>query len=543
MFHTSIPRAARLSLVAALIVSIVAVLRPASAVRAATITVSVTSDDNTVNGNCTLREAIRAANLNQPVDACPAGNGADTIDLPVGTYVLALPGTGEDLAATGDLDITDDLTINGAGKTSTVIYGNGLDRVFDIYDPVFIAGVTITGGDSGTESGGGIRVFSELTLTNSRVSDSTTSAAGGGIDVYSTSSRLTVIGTRIYSNTATLDGGGIYNYGTTTLLNSLIDDNTASNGGGVSSQTTLILINSTISGNDGGISGGGIKVVGITDLYNATITENEASEGGGVRIFGTLNAENSIIADNIDRTAGIPDPDCSGTLISQGYNLIGDTAGCTIIGTTGNILNVNPGLGPLQNNGGPTLTYALQASSPAIDAGHPSGCADPNGVTLIVDQRGYARPIDGDGDGNARCDIGAFERLSPGAPTPTNTATPTSTSTSTPTRTATPTRTPTATPTHTATATATGTTTSTPTATRTNTPGPSPTQTSTATATSTSTATRTPTVTGTNTPGPSPTHTSTPTRTPTCVPGPDTGCAPTPTPTLNYWVYLPIIQK
>jgi hypothetical protein len=286
----------------------------------------------------------------------------------------------------------------------------------------------------------------------------------------------------------------------------------------------LLLINSTISGNDGGISGGGIKVVGTTDLYNATITENEASEGGGVYVFGTLNAKNSIIAGNIDPSPTNPMPDCSGTLISQGYNLIGDTAGCTIIGTTGNITGVAPGLGPLQNNGGPTLTHALQGSSAAIDAGQPSGCTDQNGAVLTTDQRGYARPIDGDGNGSARCDMGAFERLSPGTPTPTNTATSTRTPTATATRTATPTQT--STPTRTPTATVT----QTPTATSTNTPGPSPTHTSTATATAT------------NTPGPSPTHTSTPTATPTCVPGPD-GCAPTPTPTLSYRVYLPIIQK
>ena len=193
MVHQSIARIGRLGLVGALLAGSILALRPALVVRAATITVTVTSDDNTVNGNCTLREAIRAANLDQAVDACPAGNGADIISLPAGTYVLALVGTGENSAATGDLDIKDDLTISGAGKTSTVIYGNGLDRVFDIYGPTQISDVTIAGGNSGTESGGGIRVSGELTLTNSRVSDNTTNAGGGGVNVYSTSSRLTVI--------------------------------------------------------------------------------------------------------------------------------------------------------------------------------------------------------------------------------------------------------------------------------------------------------------------------------------------------------------
>ena len=521
MFYTSISKAVRLSLAAALIAGVVLVFHSTPIVRAATITVTTTTDDVAVNGNCTLREAIIAANLDHAEDACPAGNGADTIVLPAGTYVLSIPGPGENAATTGDLDITEDLSLQGAGKTSTLIYGNGLDRVFDINKSAQISDVTISGGDSGTESGGGIRVTGALTLTNSRVTDNVSGAGGGGIDVYSTSSRLTAIETRIYSNTAAYDGGGIYNYGTTTLLNSLVSGNKASNGGGISSQTTLVLVNSTISGNDGGVTGGGLKIVGTTDLYNVTITDNKASQGGGVNVVtaATLNARNSIIADNIDSGASIPDPDCSGTFIGQGYNLIGDTSGCTIIGTTGNVTGVSANLGPLQNNGGPTLTHALQASSPAIDAGNPSGCVDPNGLVLVTDQRGFARPIDGDGNGTARCDMGAFERLSPGAPTPTNTATSTNTPTST------STRTPSATPTRTATATATNTTTSTP------------------TSTSTATITHTPTATPTNTPGPSPTHTSTPTVTPTCLPGPDLGCTPTPTPTLGYRVYLPIIQK
>ena len=107
MGHTSAARAVRLSLVAALISGVVFTLHAAPIARAATITVTVTSDDNIVNGNCTLREAIRAANTDTSVDACPAGNGADTIVLPAGNYVLALGGMGENFAAAGDLDITE----------------------------------------------------------------------------------------------------------------------------------------------------------------------------------------------------------------------------------------------------------------------------------------------------------------------------------------------------------------------------------------------------------------------------------------------------
>ena len=91
-------------------------------------------------GNCTLRAAIMEAN---------SLAGPDTITLPAGILTLSIAGTGEDAAATGDLDITDDLTLNGAGQESTIIDGGTFDRVFDILiggSTVEIRGVTIKGG-------------------------------------------------------------------------------------------------------------------------------------------------------------------------------------------------------------------------------------------------------------------------------------------------------------------------------------------------------------------------------------------------------------
>jgi hypothetical protein len=245
----------------------------------------------------------------------------------------------------------------------------------------------------------------------------------------------------------------------------------------------VVAINSTFSGNDGGVTGGGIKVVGTTELYNVTIANNEAGTGGGVYIpgAGILYAKNSIFSDNLDSAPGTPNADCSGTLNSLGYNLIGDPSGCTIVGTTGNIIGASADLNPLQNNGGPTLTHALQPGSPAIDAGEPNDCTDADGEPLYVDQRGFARPVDGDGNGSARCDMGAFEYDSPGQPsaTPTQTNTPSPTATQTASATPSPTASGTAPPTSTPSAT--------PTATTfvTNTPGPSPTNTPTASATPT----------------------------------------------------------
>ncbi|MCI0777121.1 MAG: CSLREA domain-containing protein [Chloroflexi bacterium] len=125
------------------------------------------------SGNCTLRAAIMEAN---------ALAGADTIDLPAGTYTLSIAGAGEDANATGDLDITDDLTISGAAAASTIVDGAGLDRVFHIIGSVTveISGLTIQHG-SAVSAGGGIFNLGTLTLTSSTVSGNTAGGEGGGI--------------------------------------------------------------------------------------------------------------------------------------------------------------------------------------------------------------------------------------------------------------------------------------------------------------------------------------------------------------------------
>ena len=148
---------------------------------AATITVNTFDDELNGDGDCSLREAIQAANTDTPVDACTPGSGADTITLPAGTYTLSIAGAGEDANATGDLDITDDLTIIGANARLTIIDGNGLDRVFEVFDgtTVHISDLTITGGSGDRDSfGGGIFNSGTLTLTNVSVSDNRTSEGG-----------------------------------------------------------------------------------------------------------------------------------------------------------------------------------------------------------------------------------------------------------------------------------------------------------------------------------------------------------------------------
>jgi len=402
--------------------------------------------------------------------------------------------------------------------------------------------------------GGGIYNYWTTNVINSVLSGNSAQYGGGGIANHNGISAI--VGSTISDNSAS-DGGGILNASLMTVTNSAISNNYAfaspygeARGGGIfTGPVPLTIINSTLSGNRADGNGGGLyHYVGWVRLYNVTITDNTSDNddngsgnGGGISkseyITPTLILRNTLLAGNVDK--GGQAPDCAVTLTSEGYNLIQDTTGCTITGTTtGNVVGQSPNLGPLQDVTGPTLTHTLLPGSPAIDAGNPAGCTDDAGNPLTTDQRGFARPV------GVACDIGAYELESvPSTDTPTATNTPTETPTPTLTPTATATATPsptltsaptstgtvtsTPTPTDTATATATGTSTSTPTPTETRTP--------TATSTSSPTATTTPTLTQT----PSPTLTSTPTSTPS--PSATVTQATTGAPA-DHRFYLPFIQ-
>lgn len=454
---------------AALLAALALTVTPA---RAATFTITANWDSFPGDGLCSLREAIIAANTNTAVDACPAGNGVDTIILPAGQYDLTVAGINENAALTGDLDITEDLIIIGDGSANTTINANGVDRSFHILwtATVEISGLTITLGNA--DLGGGILNSGTLTLTDTTFSDNNAIDGGGGIyntstatitdstfsgnsaalggGIYNTGgATMTVTNSTISGNTVSNDGGGIVNEHTLTLTDSTISDNTASiagggiyntsyassstltvtnsalsgnstngDGGGIFNSETATFINSTISGNSAYFDGGGISNSGTAKLHNVTIANNtadsdadELGDGGGVFVSatGTLNLGNSIIAGNFDNSAVTRHSDCSGKLTSLGYNLIQKFNGCAMAGRGGNLLHVLPLLGPLQDNGGATWTHALLAGSPAIDAGNPAGCKDGNGVMLTTDQRGSVRPVDGDGDNMIVCDVGAFE--------------------------------------------------------------------------------------------------------------------------------------
>lgn len=454
------------------------------AMSAGTFTVNSTLDEpdatldgicsSTPSGVCTLRAAIQEANSYVE---------ADTIILPPGTYYLTRLGSNEDFGATGDLDLFTSLSIVGDDPETTIIDANRFvtgDRAIHVHDQNGIGGVqvnlsgitlqngtSVTGGGilleeatlnldhvivknnlaqnaSGSTRGGGIEnVGGTLSLNFSYVRNnasicSSCPSYGGGIDNIN-NSLLVIENSYIMDNEAGQIGGGIFNTGTLLVFNSLFWLNQAASQGGAlyTNQGAATLVNTTISQNGAGNFGGGIYLqMGAVNIFNNTIVNNDAdnnddgvgSHGGVAVVTGSLTMYNTILANNYGAN-GASD-DCGNSVIhSGGYNLIRTHTNCPIYGdSTGNLYGINPQLDALAGNGGPTLTHALLANSPAIDAGNFTGCIDQTQAFLLdTDQRGYARHVDG-GSGTARCDIGAYEYgatppINP-TPTPTNTPTP-----------------------------------------------------------------------------------------------------------------------
>jgi hypothetical protein len=383
--------------------------------------INVTTTQDNVPGS--LRAAITEANSNEE---------DDIINLPAGKYFLDY-GANDNHNISGDLDIytSQSITIRGEDPRTTIIDGNGVDRVLHILNgTVSITNVTIQKGktidwgetDMFGSNGGGICNDGELTLINCVIRHNGTGSGNNN-----------------------KEGGGIYNNGSLILTNCTINNNAAGdggdrdhndggNGGGIYNNNIITLTNCTISNNkngngfddpiycdagDGGSGGGILNSSGSTALITScTISGNFAGvagynddgmhcrwynpddgHGGGICNYGSLIIKNTIIANN-----GGDGPDCWGMLNSQGYNLIENMEHCTITGIKkGNITGIDPRLGALAYNGGPTKTQALLPGSPAIDAGYSFGTTN--------DQRGFIRPYDiaDRPDVKDGSDIGAYE--------------------------------------------------------------------------------------------------------------------------------------
>src|SRR5438874_6942510 len=308
-------------------------------------------------------------------NALAVANDGDTIDATGISGVISLN--------SGELLVSTSVTINGPGADLLAVDGNMISRGFRI--PV--SGKTIA--------------ISGFTIRNGHAGN-----AGGGID-NENNDTLVITNCIISSNTAGL-GGGMFNGGPLTIGSTTVSGNSAANGGGIynSGGGMATITNSTVSGNSAG-EGGGIFNIGVFAITNSTLSNNSASLAGGV-----FNNEVLQIGDTI-LNMGASGANISnfGTVTSLGYNLSSDSGGGALNGP-GDQINTNPLLGPLQDNGGPTLTHALSPGSPAIDTGDPNFTPPP-----FDDQRGpgYPRVV------NGRIDKGSFEVQ---APSPTPTATP-----------------------------------------------------------------------------------------------------------------------
>lgn len=424
------------------------------------------TNDGSCDSNCSLRDAITASNQSTDPDQAiiydlPSGQSNTMIlsggEISIsGSGSLLLRGTGSgstinanyasrifSISGMSDLSL-ENFTLTGGNGSGLEHNGNGGAIYAALGAKLSLNNVTVTlnraGGPSSYGVGGGIAIYNgTLNINNSTISNNSGNSGGG---IHRTDGSAEIRRTSIVNNVAGT-GGGINNFGGgITLFATNIENNQGSSGGGLSfSGGTLVMSgssvhnnrasdmaggllllncdavisNSTISRNTSVFSGGGGVYLGSGSLTlnHATIVFNDADldrdgmgDGGGVRAAGTFRARNSIIARNRAANGN----DVLGNWMSQGYNLIENTAGNNIGGVlTGNVLNQNPHLDPIaRSNGGPTLTHSLRPISPAIDAGAASS------PFTNVDQRGRTRPVDivsvvNAAGGNAS-DIGAFER-------------------------------------------------------------------------------------------------------------------------------------
>jgi predicted outer membrane repeat protein len=354
----------------------------------------------TSDGRITLRSAIQELNA----------LGGGTINLPAGNYALSIAGPGEDLAATGDLDILQGIIVKGAGSGTTIIHGDGSDRIFDVVTTSFVAiqGVTLTGGNS--DAGGAIRGAAgvNLGLGDVRLTGNHSTGDGGAINVVGAASggQLLLNGVLIQNNTAGGFGGGVFVDGLTALVDSVtIADNSATAGGGgaaiVDSLGTglagAVVTRTTLLGNSTpGVGGAVLIQSGNVQATDTTVAFNMAAFGGGIANNAFLAGGNNIVAKNTAPTG----PDILGSYTSQGFNLIGDATGATgtllgsdLIGTS--TAPIDPLLSPLVLHGGNLPVLVLEPGSPAIGKGQSA---------QLTDERGVARPTSG-------VDIGAVQHL------------------------------------------------------------------------------------------------------------------------------------
>lgn len=361
----------------------------------------------TGGGSCTLRAAAQEINAVNP-ELPLVGH---TISIAPGVNpTLSIAGAGEDMGATGDVDVLVPVVIDGGGA---VIDGAGLDRVLDLH--------------------GHTAVLRDLTVTGGHAVGSSPAGVGGGVRASNTTGAVDVEGVTFQANAADQGGGGLGVVGwdraaRVTVTDSIFTGNGAGTGGGLFMQGGTIT-RSLIAGNQAVTSGGGIYAeVGVVTVVSSTLSGNHAPSSGaaivshgllgtGVALVGStivgntgsaalwtlttscyrgcFSYENTVMRGTVV-VGGAGAPACSAPVTASSFNLVPD-------GSCGATLPGDPLLGPLAGNGGATATHLPAAGSGAIDA-IPVGTAGLCDGSVTTDQRGVARPV------GPACDVGAVEQ-------------------------------------------------------------------------------------------------------------------------------------
>ncbi|MDM8529407.1 choice-of-anchor Q domain-containing protein [Anaerolineales bacterium HSG24] len=416
------------------------------------------SPDSCQANDCSLREAVIAANTNPGADSITFAASASNIQ-------LQRQGLNEEESDTGDLDIKGDLTITGNGINQTIINGldfstdaGNIDRIFHVLAGDFsISHVTLQGGNvnrttgfNGAEGGAIYHTVNNsiLTIIDSKLKNNQ-AVLGGAIFSEGNEAIINIINTTIYSNVSRSNGGGLnvsrVDIADVNILGSTFLQNKTEGYGGaiyffsyptVGEKVVMNLINSTLSKNMSNGYGGGIANDGDAEvsLQNVTIADNfanadedgndaDAEGGGGIAAIakGTFKISNSIIANNDDGSKFVNDgfyaPDCyissASDIIpipvdSLGYNFVGNDHNCVWTEATGDMLGKDedggddPKLSPLRTPADRPPYYPLQSGSKALGTGNPD-IGGKLGQCAFIDQRGHSRASD------AGCDIGAYE--------------------------------------------------------------------------------------------------------------------------------------
>jgi len=409
---------------------------------------------------CTLRAAVQEAN---------AHPGQYTIVLLPDTYVLTIPGPNEDAAATGDLDVTADLTIDGG--PGAIIDGNGAARIFQVLPPATLTlrNVTLQNGNADAENepigapcyqaggavcgeavldhcvvqknqaGQGGALYGAMTLTDTVVQGNVAAGNGGGL--YASSGPTSLVASTVADNTGDVGGGLFVATGATTLTGgTVVTGNKAKNGGGIAvfGDASLTVAAAAFVQNTAHFEGGGVALYGGSPatFANTTIAGNKATTGAGFDVDATSGGatlNNVTIAGNTATSSGgglapaapvalsntviggnTPDDCAGGTLVSQNHNLVQHAAPTCAYAPAGNdVVGKDPMLGALDPQ---TNTMPPALHSPLLEGGNPLTPGSGNGACEATDQRGVSRPQPEFGDPQdlltraAACDIGAYEK-------------------------------------------------------------------------------------------------------------------------------------